>query len=82
VRDEPEFAFGGPAHLVRPSPSVDDAVWTRYLFARDNPAGVHHERWLHAYGCGLWFDVARDTTTHEFRAVYERGASASERIDP
>ncbi len=26
-----------------------------YLFMRENPKGVHFERWRHAYGCGKWF---------------------------
>ena len=76
VRDEPEFVFGGPAHVVRPDPldaTVSDATWTQYLFARDNPRGLHHERWCHAFGCGRWFNVARDTVTHEIRAVYPMG---------
>jgi sarcosine oxidase subunit delta len=64
-RDEPEFIFGGPAHVIRPPPDVDDATWTEYLFSRDNPVGVHVERWLHAYGCGQWFNVARHTVSHE-----------------
>jgi sarcosine oxidase subunit delta len=40
------------------------------FFLRDNPAGVHYERWLHAYGCGRWFNLARHTVTHEILAVY------------
>ena len=38
---------------------------------RDNPRGVHLERWRHAYGCGCWFNIARHTVTHEVLAVYE-----------
>ncbi len=30
-----------------------------YLFFRDNPKGVHLERWRHGFGCGQWFNVAR-----------------------
>lgn len=72
-RDEPEFIFGGPAHVTRPAPGVDDAAWTEYLFARDNPEGVHLERWLHAYGCGQWFNAARDTRTHKILVIYPMG---------
>jgi heterotetrameric sarcosine oxidase delta subunit len=50
-----------------------DATWADYLFNRDNPKGVHYERWLHAYGCGRWFNVARHTVTHEILAVYRMG---------
>ena len=41
-----------------------------YLFFRDNPKGSHAERWRHSYGCGLWFNLLRDTVTHEVAAVY------------
>ncbi len=73
IRDEPEFAFGGQSHIARPAFEATDAVWADYLFNRDNPKGVHYERWLHAYGCGRWFNVARDTGTHEVLAVYRMG---------
>jgi sarcosine oxidase, subunit delta len=75
VRDEPEFTFGGPSHVTRPEFGVTDATWADYLFNRENPKGVHYERWAHAYGCGRWFNVARDTVTHEILAVYRMGES-------
>ncbi len=73
VRDEPEFSFGGPSHVSRPPPSASDLVWSAYLYQRENPKGVHYERWCHSYGCGRWFNVARDTLSHEIRAVYLMG---------
>jgi sarcosine oxidase, subunit delta len=73
VRDEPEFLFGGPAHLTRPPPEVDDATWTSYLFIRENRVGVQLERWLHLHGCARWFNVARDTRTHEIFKTYVMG---------
>lgn len=73
VRDEPEFRFGGPSHVERPAEGVSDLVWTDYLYGRDNPVGLHFERWCHAYGCGRWFNVARNTSTHEIHAVYRMG---------
>jgi sarcosine oxidase, subunit delta len=73
TRDEPEFVFGGPAHVTRPSADADDATWTAYLFNRKNPAGTHRERWLHLHGCGRWFNLARDTRTHEIRQTYAMG---------
>lgn len=82
VRDEPEFIFGGPSHVTRPAFEVDDATWTEYLFARDNPAGLHFERWLHAYGCGLWFNVARNTLTHEFMVAYAMGEPKPDHLGP
>ena len=80
VRDESEFIFGGQAHLMRPDPTVDDSAWTEYLFTRDNPVGLHFERWLHSYGCNRWFNVARDTLTHKIALVYAMG-SPSPRIE-
>jgi heterotetrameric sarcosine oxidase delta subunit len=73
VRDEPEFTFGGPSHITRPAAEATDAEWSDYLFNRDNPKGIHYERWLHAYGCARWFNVARHTVTHEILAVYRMG---------
>jgi heterotetrameric sarcosine oxidase delta subunit len=73
VRDEPEFTFGGPAHNARPADVVSDDEWTAYLFNRENPKGIHLERWLHAYGCRRWFNVARHTVTHEILRVYAIG---------
>jgi heterotetrameric sarcosine oxidase delta subunit len=43
---------------------------------RKNPKGVHYERWMHAKGCRRYFNVARDTVTHEIYAVYEMGQPA------
>jgi heterotetrameric sarcosine oxidase delta subunit len=74
-RDEGEFAFGGEAHLERPSLEATDAEWTAYLFLRTNPLGVHAERWRHARGCGQWFNVRRHTMTHEILAVYPMGSA-------
>jgi heterotetrameric sarcosine oxidase delta subunit len=79
-RDEPEFTFGGPTHVTRPTPEVDDATWTSYLFTRENPVGVHFERWLHAYGCNRWFNIARNTLTHDVLAVYAMGEPKPERL--
>ncbi len=69
-RDEAEFSFGGQSHIARPDESVDDQTWGEYLFFRDNPKGMHFERWCHTYGCGQWFNVARNTVTHEVTHVY------------
>ena len=69
-RDETEFSFGGQSHIARPDESVEDETWGEYLFFRDNPKGIHYERWCHTYGCNQWFNVARNTVTHEIKAVY------------
>jgi sarcosine oxidase subunit delta len=74
IRDETEYHFGGPAHVTRPPFAVSDARWTDYLFNRDNPKGLHYERWCHRDGCGRWFNLVRDTVTHEILTVYAMGA--------
>jgi heterotetrameric sarcosine oxidase delta subunit len=73
LRDETEFTFGGPSHITRPPLEASDAVWTDYLFNKDNPKGVHFERWVHAFGCARWFNVARHTVNHEILAIYKMG---------
>jgi sarcosine oxidase subunit delta len=70
VRDESEFVWGGTTHLTRPPLTASDAEWAEYLFFRDNPKGVHLERWRHTYGCGQWFNLARHTVSHEVSSVY------------
>ena len=69
--DETELAPGGEAHLKRFGPGSSDADFEEYLFMRDNPRGVHFERWRHAYGCGKWFLAARDTMTLEVFGTYK-----------
>ncbi len=74
-RDESEFAYGGEAHIARPAEpdALSDAEWADYLFMRTNAKGAHRERWVHAEGCGRWFNVARDTVTHDIDAAYKVG---------
>lgn len=73
VRDEDEFRWGGQSHIARPGLDATDAAWAEYLFTRDNPKGVHYERWLHVFGCGRWFNLARHTLSHEILACYRMG---------
>lgn len=71
LRDHYEFTFGGPAHIVRPDPvKCSESEWATYLFYRENPRGLHQERWCHTYGCGQWFLIARDTVTHRIERAY------------
>ena len=65
AREFTEFEYGGPAGLARPWQGADDQAWLEYLYQRENPAGWRRELWLHAHGCGAWFEVERHTTTHE-----------------
>jgi sarcosine oxidase subunit delta len=67
---ETELSPGGQAHLARFGPGSDDADFEGYLFMRENPKGVHFERWRHAYGCGKWFHAARCTVTLEVFGTY------------
>jgi heterotetrameric sarcosine oxidase delta subunit len=71
-REDSEFAYGGQAHIARPTPSeaASDAEWADYLFMRTNPRGLHREQWLHAAGCRQWFNVERDTVSYRILRVY------------
>ena len=68
--DETELSPGGEAHLTRFGPGSSDGEFEGYLFMRENPRGVHFERWRHAHGCGKWFHAARDTVTMEVFGTY------------
>jgi heterotetrameric sarcosine oxidase delta subunit len=72
-RAESEFTCGGEAHVERPTPAANTERWAHYLHFRANPHGATRERWWHARGCRGWFNVLRDTVTHEIRAVYAIG---------
>ena len=68
--EETEFHGGGEAHLKRFGPGSSDEDFQEYVFIRENPKGVHFERWRHIYGCGKWFHAARCTTTLEIFGTY------------
>ena len=68
--DETELAGGGEAHVRRAGPGSDDDAFEAYLFLRQNPKGVHFEKWRHAFGCGKWFHAARCTATNEVFGTY------------
>lgn len=68
--EETELAPGGEAHLTRFGPGSTDDDFKTYLFQRENPRGVHFERWRHAHGCGKWFHAARATDTLEVFGTY------------
>lgn len=75
ARPETEFVCGGETHIARPGPfaEVPADVWAGYLFHQANPRGKLRERWRHQAGCGLWFNLVRDTVTHEITSVYRMG---------
>ncbi|WP_306007097.1 sarcosine oxidase subunit delta [Aquicoccus porphyridii] len=68
--EETEFHGGGEAHIRRFGPGSSDEAFHDYLFAKENPRGVHFERWRHVNGCGKWFHVARCTQTLEVFGSY------------
>ena len=68
--DETDLTAGGEAHLKRFGPGSSDEAFQGYLFERENPRGVHFERWRHTYGCGKWFHAARATDTLEVFGTY------------
>jgi heterotetrameric sarcosine oxidase delta subunit len=74
-REEPEFGYGGQAHIAYPSDpeALDDEQWAQYLFFRANPKGRFAERWVHSAGCRRFFNAVRDTVTNEFVSVYKPG---------
>ncbi|WP_212526093.1 sarcosine oxidase subunit delta [Actibacterium sp. MT2.3-13A] len=74
--EETELAPGGEAHLKRFGPGSSDAEFESYLFHRENPRGVHFERWRHAFGCGKWFIAARATDTLEVFGTYRAQTAA------
>ena len=75
-RAETEFRHGGEAHLARPAApgELDDHAWSEHLFVRQNPRGLHAERWNHQHGCQRWFNAIRDTFTDCFVETYAAGA--------
>lgn len=68
--EETEFTPGGQAHVPRAAAGSSDAEFEAYLFLRNNPRGVHFERWRHSFGCGKWFIAARCTLTLEVFGTY------------
>lgn len=74
ARPEIEFRYAGEAHLVRPAASeTTDAEFADFLYMRDNPKGLHIERWRHTNGCGRYFNAVRHTVSDKFVMVYKAG---------
>ncbi len=76
LRDESEFRCGDEAHIARPAApeTLSDREWAEYLYYRENALGTSFERWQHLHGCRQWFNVVRDTLTHEIERSYPMGA--------
>ena len=70
IRDHSEFSYGEDASITYPELSnTDRQAWYEAVFLRDNPRGLHLERWHHVQGCRQWLIVARDTLTHDISSV-------------
>ena len=82
-RDQSEFSCHGEAHIARPKDpdALTDEQWGNYVFFRNNPKGIHYERWIHAHGCRRWFNAVRNTITDEFFGTYKPGEDAP-KIEP
>ena len=74
--DETDLTPGGAAHIQRQGPTSSEGDFLDYLFMRENPRGVHFERWRHSYGCGKWFHAARATDTLEVFGTYSAQTAA------
>ena len=72
-RDETEFHYGAEAHIAYPEnpQGLDDVQWSKFVFIKSNPKGWLAERWVHSAGCRRWFNVWRNTITHEFGPSYK-----------
>ena len=75
--DETDFHCGGQAHVRRPAThdpvNISDEEQRDYLFIRNNPKGLHFERWRHTNGCGRYFNAVRHTVSDKFVLVYKAG---------
>lgn len=74
-RPELEFRYGGQAHVARASDAsaLSDEQWSDFLYMRDNPKGLHAERWRHIHGCGRFFNCVRDTVSDRIFVTYKVG---------
>ena len=74
-RDQSEFSAHGEAHIARPEDpyGLSEEEWGDYVFFRQNPKGLHYERWVHSHGCRRWFNVMRHTVTDRIYATYKPG---------
>ncbi len=62
-RNADEFVCGGEV-IDMPAPDASDAAWTRYIFSRENSAGLVREWWYHVPS-SFWFILERDAVTDE-----------------
>ena len=71
-RDASEFIYLGDASLLnRPKWDEEKSVdnFYKYLYLRENVAGMHKELWFHQQGDRSWLVISRNTVTHEIFKV-------------
>lgn len=69
TRDHTEFSYEGDATVEYPALDASQDAWFEAVFLRNNPRGAHVEYWRHAFGCGAFLKVERNTVTHEIGKV-------------
>ena len=71
-RDVSEFIYLGDASLLN-RPNWDEEKsennFYKYLYLRENVAGMHKELWFHQQGDRSWLVISRNTVTHEIFKV-------------
>ena len=71
-RDASEFIYLGDASLLN-RPNWDEGKsednFYKYLYLRENVAGMHKELWFHQQGDRSWLVISRNTITHEIFKV-------------
>ena len=71
-RDISEFVYLGDSSLLnRPNWDAEEAEhnFYKYLYLRENVAGIHKELWFHQQGDRSWLVISRNTVTHEIIKV-------------
>lgn len=78
-----EFVYHGDATVMRPDHASATAMtdFTRYVFERENPLGLHRELWYHAAGCHAWLVVTRGIATHAITNVEMARDVAATRVE-
>ena len=71
-RDASEFIYLGDVSLLN-RPNWDEEKsednFYKYLYLRENVAGMHKELWFHQQGDRSWLVISRNTVTHEIFKV-------------
>jgi sarcosine oxidase subunit delta len=71
-RDASEFIYLGDASLLN-RPNWDEEKsednFYKYLYLRENVAGMRQELWFHQQGDRSWLVISRNTVTHEIFKV-------------